>query len=185
MSGIAAIATGPLATRCLVQAAPDPQSRSADLQPARHTAAPAGFARRSAAAAIDAAVVLLFALLQSAVLVGWFRLSPGSAELPYFLIGAAFLFLYFAKAESGPHAATWGKRALKLAVRDRAGEPPGLGRATLRLAMRFVTVATLLIGWLTILFTPRRQALHDLLSGTVVVMAGPSHHAELQEENRR
>ncbi len=172
------------------QAAPDPQSRSADLRPARREEVPAGFLRRSAAAAIDGTVVLLFQLLISIVLVGGFRLSTsrddfGTADLPYYGLTAGFLVLYFAVAESGPHAATFGKRALDLAVRDRNGEPPGFRRALLRLLLRFLTAGTLLLGWLTILFTPRRQALHDLLSGTVVVMAGPSRQADIQGEDRR
>lgn len=146
-----------------------------DLRPAARHEDPAGFLRRSAAALIDGVVVLLFVLVESAILVGGFGLSApreggGSADLPYFAITAIFLFVYFARAESGPRAATLGKRALGLQVRDRRGEPPGLARATLRLALRGLTAATLLLGWLTILFTPRRQALHDLLSGTVVVM---------------
>lgn len=190
MSGGGAIATGPPASGCLVQAAPDPQSRLADLRPARREEVPAGFLRRSAAAAIDGTVLLLFQLLISIVLVGGLSLSTsrddfGTADLPYYGLTAGFLVLYFAVAESGPHAATLGKSALGLAVHDRNGEPPGFRRALLRLLLRFLTVGTLLLGWLTILFTPRRQALHDLLSGTVVVMAGPSRHEDIQGEDRR
>lgn len=160
-----------------VGAAPDPQSHLADLRPAGHDEIPAGFLRRSAAALIDAAVVLLFMLLVSVVLLGGLGLSMsrddfGLADLPYFGLTASFVVLYFAVAESGQHAATWGKRLLGLTVRDLHGELPGFGRALLRLLLRFLTTGTLLVGWLTILFTRRRQALHDLLSGTVVVMAG-------------
>ena len=190
MSGVGAIAARPFALASVMNVAPDPQSHLDDLRPAAHGELPAGFLRRSAAAAIDGTVVLLFQLLISIVLVGGLSLSTsrddfGTADLPYYGMTAGFLILYFAVAESGPHAATWGKRALGLAVRDRTGEPPGFRRALLRLLLRFLTTGTLLLGWLTILFTPRRQALHDLLSGTVVVVVGNSHQTENRGERRR
>jgi uncharacterized RDD family membrane protein YckC len=138
-------------------------------------AAPAGFLRRTAAAAIDALVVIAFLFAWSYVLVALFgysvdRDAPGGADLPYFAVSIPFTWLYCACMEGGAHAATLGKRLLGLGVRDRHGERPGFGRASLRWLARGLTLATLMVGWLLILVTKRRQALHDLAAGTTVVV---------------
>lgn len=146
-----------------------------DLRPAPvGVGAPAGFLRRTAAAAIDALVVALFVLAWSAALVLLFGLprdrnALGAADLPYFAGIIAFPWLYCAGLESGRRGATLGKRALGLCVCDRRGEPVGFGRASLRCLARLLTLATAMLGWFLILLTPQRQALHDLVAGTLVV----------------
>jgi uncharacterized RDD family membrane protein YckC len=144
--------------------------------------APAGFLRRTAAAAIDALVAIAFVFVWSYVLVGLLgyrvdREAPGAADLPYFAVSLLFAWLYCAGLESGPRAATLGKRALGLSVRDRFGERPGFGRASLRFLARLLTVSTAMLGWLLILATPKRQALHDLLAGTTVVVDRPTRRS--------
>jgi uncharacterized RDD family membrane protein YckC len=150
-----------------------------DLRPAPAgslaDAPPAGFLRRTAAAAIDALVVIAFLFAWSYVLVALFgysvdRNAPGGVDLPYFSVAILFTWLYCAGMESGARAATLGKRALGLSVRDRHGEKPGLGRASLRWLARILTLATAMLGWLLILVTPHRQALHDLVAGTTVIV---------------
>jgi len=138
-------------------------------------ASPAGFPRRTGAAAIDALVVIAFLFAWSYVLVALFgysvdRNAPGVVDLPYFSVAIVFAWLYCACMESGARGATLGKRALGLSVRDRHGEKPGFGRASLRWLARGLTLATLMLGWLLILVTKRRQALHDLVAGTTVVV---------------
>jgi uncharacterized RDD family membrane protein YckC len=67
--------------------------------------------------------------------------------------------------------ATIGHHLMRLRIRDaRADRNLGLVRATLRAVLR------LILGWLSVLFilvTRRRQALHDVLLGSVVVIARP------------
>ena len=154
-----------------------------DLRPAPQAGAdarPAGFLRRSAAAAIDALVLLAFLFAESFVLLAVLgftldRQAIGRADLAYFATGLGFAWLYCALSESGTHAATPGKRLLGLEVRDRHGLPLGFARASGRFLARTLTLATLLLGWLLILVLPRRQALHDLVAGTVVVVADRRH----------
>jgi len=149
-----------------------------DLLPAGRGAAPpvpAGFLRRSLAAAIDAAVLIAFLFADYYLLVaglGWQvdRVSAGPVDYVFILTAAVFAWLYCAGAESSGRGRTLGKALLRLAVRDRDGEVPGLGRASLRFVARFATLATALVGWFAILVTKRRQALHDLIAGTVVVV---------------
>jgi len=67
--------------------------------------------------------------------------------------------------------ATIGHHLMYLRIRDaRADRNLGFVRATLRAVLR------LMLGWLSVLFilvTRRRQALHDVLLGSVVVIARP------------
>ena len=97
------------------------------------------------------------------------RREAGVTDLAFYLIAFVLGWLYCALGE-GTAGRTPGKRLAGIVVRDSAGEIPGLGRATLRFAGRFATLATLLLGWLLILVTGRRQSLHDLIAGTVVVV---------------
>lgn len=150
-----------------------------ELRPAAPVSArslsPAGFLRRSAAALIDGVVLIGFLFLDYFLLVrflGWSvdRQAAGATDVLFFLLAIGFAWGYCALAESNGAGRTLGKRVLGLAVRDRDGEVPGLGRATLRFAARFLTLATVLLGWLLILVTGRRRALHDLIAGTIVVV---------------
>ena len=97
-------------------------------------------------------------------------------------------WLYFAGLESSAWQATLGKRAARLQVTDRMGRRLSFGRATGRFFAKVISTIPLLIGYLVAAFTPRKQALHDLIAGTVVVkrsrpQASGLHvpHAETQD----
>jgi len=78
-------------------------------------------------------------------------------------------WLYFALLESGPAQATYGKRVLGLRVTDMAGERIGFGRASGRFFGKIVSGLTFYIGFMMAGFTERKQALHDMMAGTLVV----------------
>jgi uncharacterized RDD family membrane protein YckC len=92
------------------------------------------------------------------------------------LILVVLTWLYFAGLESSAWQATLGKRATRLQVTDRTGRRLSFGRATGRFFAKAISAITLLIGYLVAAFTPRKQALHDLIAGTVVVRR-PRPHA--------
>lgn len=77
--------------------------------------------------------------------------------------------IYFVSMESGERGATFGKRWLKLRVVNTGGERIGVGRALLRYVAHALSDITLLIGYLIQPFTGKKQALHDMVSGTMVV----------------
>ena len=52
---------------------------------------------------------------------------------------------------------------------DLYGDPISFGRAVLRNALKTLSTLVVGVGWLMAAFTPRRQALHDLLAGTIVL----------------
>jgi len=54
-------------------------------------------------------------------------------------------------------------------VTDLAGNRIGILRATVRHFAKFVTVATGLIGFFMAVFTRKRQTLHDLIAGCLVI----------------
>jgi uncharacterized RDD family membrane protein YckC len=58
---------------------------------------------------------------------------------------------------------------LGLRVTDRRGRPIGFARSLGRYLGKLLSTILLGAGFLTAPFLPRRQALHDLLAGTVVV----------------
>lgn len=78
-------------------------------------------------------------------------------------------WIYCAVLESGPMQATIGKRAVGLKVTGLDGQRIGFGRATGRYFAEILSGLSLGIGYAMVAFTKRRQALHDLIAGTLVV----------------
>ena len=81
-------------------------------------------------------------------------------------------FLYCALLESSSWQATVGKRTIGLKVTNRRGERIGFARAAARFVAKLLSVLTLCLGYLLIVVTTRRQALHDLIAGTLVAHDG-------------
>ena len=86
-----------------------------------------------------------------------------------FWLEILILFLYAPLMEGSRAHATVGKLALALEVQRKDGGEVGVARAFLRNLAEALCLLTLGLGYLAALFTTRRQALHDLMVGTVVV----------------
>ena len=78
-------------------------------------------------------------------------------------------WLYFALMQSSSRQATLGQLALGLRVTDLEGRRISFGRASGRQFATVLTGLTFGIGYLTVLFKTRKQTLHDLVAGTLVV----------------
>lgn len=78
-------------------------------------------------------------------------------------------WLYFTLSESSGGQATLGKKALGLVVTDEAGRRISFGRANGRYFGKIVSGLLLCIGYLMAAFTDRKQALHDIMAGTLVL----------------
>lgn len=76
---------------------------------------------------------------------------------------------YFAWFESSPSGATPGKKFCGLRVVDVNGERISFWRASKRYFSQVLSMLPLGGGYLYNLFNPRRQTLHDLISGCTVV----------------
>jgi uncharacterized RDD family membrane protein YckC len=86
-----------------------------------------------------------------------------------FLLTIVLTWLYYALLESSVWQATLGKKALGLEVTDLAGSRIQFGRATGRYFARWLSVMTIGIGYIMAGFTEKKQALHDILAGTLVI----------------
>ncbi len=126
----------------------------------------AGFWRRAAAYFVDGLVLLV----PSVVLTLAARSSVGLSWLLQLLLG----WLYLALLESGPRQATVGKMAFGIKVTDLEGNRISFARATGRYFGMFVSGIILGIGFLMAAFTARKQALHDMMAGCLVVRAESS-----------
>jgi uncharacterized RDD family membrane protein YckC len=89
--------------------------------------------------------------------------------LPLFIFASfAVQWLYEALLTSSTWQATLGKKLLKLKVTDMAGNRISFGRATGRFFGKILSGMMCNIGFIMAAFTDRKQALHDMIAGTLV-----------------
>ncbi len=80
------------------------------------------------------------------------------------------LWLYYSLTESSVWQGTVGKKAMGLMVTDLDGRRVSFGRATGRFFSRLITgLMPLLIGYILAGITAKKQALHDMIAGTLVL----------------
>jgi uncharacterized RDD family membrane protein YckC len=79
------------------------------------------------------------------------------------------IWLYFALQESSVHQATIGKRAMNLYVTDLYGRRLSFGQATGRHFSKIISGIILCIGYIMVAFTEKKQGLHDMIAGTMVL----------------
>ncbi len=85
------------------------------------------------------------------------------------LAASAAQWLYFALMESSVKQGTLGKMALGIIVTDANGNRISFGRATGRYFGKIISGAILCIGYIMAGFTEKKQALHDMIAGCLVV----------------
>lgn len=87
------------------------------------------------------------------------------------LVVGQFLFgwLYSALMESSSYQATVGKLVLGIRVTGMQGQRISFGRATGRYFGKVLSCMTLCIGFMLAGFTEKKQALHDLVAGCLVI----------------
>lgn len=128
----------------------------------------AGFWMRLAAYLVD---VVILSVAQVVLLLGVFTIAGNDlrAISNASLVSGVATWAYFALFESSPLQATIGKYALGLYVSDVRGDPISFGRASVRYWLKILSSLTLMIGWIIAGLTPRKQALHDVMAGTLVL----------------
>jgi uncharacterized RDD family membrane protein YckC len=85
------------------------------------------------------------------------------------ILGLIIGWLYYALSESSLKQATLGKQAMGITVTDMDGNRISFPRATGRYFSKIISTITLLIGYLMAAFTAKKQALHDIIAGTLVI----------------
>jgi uncharacterized RDD family membrane protein YckC len=124
----------------------------------------AGFWRRVAAAIIDG---LILGAVTAPFTFGFDGANGYSGRASS--ISTVVSWLYYAFMESSAKQATLGKMALGIRVTDLDGNRIGFGKATGRYFGKILSALILGIGFLMVAFTQRKQGLHDILAGTLVV----------------
>ena len=156
---------------------PDPSSNSGSAATARF-AIPrvvyAGLWRRTAAYVFDSLLIGILAelligrpLLERAGIPAdnpWVLTGHSRQILAINLLLTMIGWLYWAVMESSPWQATLGKRLFGIQVTDLQGRRISMARATARHFGKMI-----LIGFILIPFTARKQAFHDLIAGCLVV----------------
>ena len=140
----------------------------------------AGFWLRAAAYVIDSVLIgfaVLFAIVlpmmqHAGIAVSDARVLWTGATRQIFAINLAAAiaqWLYWSLMESSPWQATFGKKLLGLQVTDLEGRRISFGRATGRYFAKALSTLILLLGYVMAGFTEKKQALHDLLAGCLVI----------------
>lgn len=139
----------------------------------------AGFLKRAGAWVIDAILVGIMNLIVTGVVFGFDRsTADGSNQFRFeftaemgaeTLISLGIAWGYFALMESSPKQATLGKMALGIIVTDIREQRISFARATGRYFAKLLSWITALVGFFMAAWTPKKQGLHDIIAGTLVV----------------
>lgn len=130
--------------------------------------------RRVAAFVID--LIVMGAMILSFSLVGLVAgfLTFGLAWLALFLVVPVTIVLYYGATLGSQKRATIGMQMMDIVLTPTRGQPLDGPMAFLHAGVFWVTTW---ISWplslLFALFTPRRQMIHDLLTGTLMVRRSP------------
>jgi uncharacterized RDD family membrane protein YckC len=141
---------------------------------------PADFLPRVGATLLDCLFLALFSCIPIGLLMGILVVAnannPNGAEavglvvnvcgnLISIVVGA----IYYVALDSSSKQGTWGKQIVGLKVTDLQGRRIGAGRAIGRFLARYLSGCTCGIGFLLPLFTEKKQTLHDLICGCLVL----------------
>jgi uncharacterized RDD family membrane protein YckC len=119
----------------------------------------ASFVTRLIAVVIDAVILGIVTGIMNAIFAQW--LST--------ILGIVIGFAYYTYSESSANQATIGKMIMKIKVVGEDGGRVSFATAAIRYLGRIVSFVILLIGYLMVLWDPKRQALHDKIAHTYVV----------------
>jgi uncharacterized RDD family membrane protein YckC len=141
----------------------------------------AGFWLRFCAAFIDGIIIGIPFFILGFAVQAMYPSTPGPRGIPtqnpaamgismaLNLLQIVVSWIYYAYQESSPKQATLGKQAVGIKVTDLDGQQIGFGQATGRYFAKILSFCTIYIGFIMAAFTEKKQALHDMIAGTLVV----------------
>ena len=140
----------------------------------------AGFWRRAAAFSLDGFLLGIIQAIINIVMIaaiGAASVAGGESDdaATFAIVGVVGLvtfvgmWLYFALMESSAKQATLGKMMVGIVVTDTDGNRVSFGKASGRYFGKIVSSILLMIGYLLAAFTERKQALHDIMAGCLVI----------------
>jgi uncharacterized RDD family membrane protein YckC len=131
----------------------------------------AGFWRRFAAITIDG-IIILIAIYGLFLGDSMFHLERGYAIGGVPVLGLlidAGVWLYFTLMASSSKQGTLGKIALRIIVTNMDGKRISFGKANGRFFGKIMSAIIVYGGFFMIAWTERKQGLHDMVAGTLVV----------------
>lgn len=129
----------------------------------------AGFWLRLAARLLDGLILILISSLWVLISILLFGDFNGAAKGLYYTLIFLTSWLYTTMMESSKKQATVGKLAVGIQVTDENGNGISFGKACGRYFAKILSNLTLYIGYLMAGWTKRKQALHDMAAGCLVV----------------
>lgn len=135
-----------------------------------------GFWWRFLAAIIDGIIMMVFFYILS--LVFGISMMGGSVDpatgMPVinpvsYLLQFVIPIAYYGVMQASAMQATVGKMAIGAIVTDVQGNRLSYAKSFLREVCKIPAMMILLIGYIMIAFTARKQGLHDIMAGTLVV----------------
>jgi uncharacterized RDD family membrane protein YckC len=147
----------------------------------------AGFWKRFVASIIDGIILSIAHFLAFLPLLGLLGLGVGSAmtgdmeslagmilafiagTMLYALAIMILGWLYYALMEISVNQGTLGKMALGIKVTDLNGNRISFGKATGRYFGKILSSMIFMVGYIMAGFTEKKQALHDMMAGCLVV----------------
>ncbi|MCX6351185.1 MAG: RDD family protein [Bacteroidetes bacterium] len=156
----------------------EPFEKSKDFQYRRHELVYDTFGRRFFALVIDCLVLVIpYSVLATVLGMPIFGIYnnafPGFSWVIYYMARVVVAWLYFALLESSDRNGTIGKIAVDLKVVTLTEETASFDRASLRFFAKLFSAFILFVGFLMARWTDKKQTLHDLVCGTVVIYSGP------------
>ena len=145
----------------------------------------AGFGKRLLAAVVDA-IILNVGLFVIGLVIGLILMAAGTTaagiedpdvqngiDLIVKILSIFVTWLYFAMMEISARQGTLGKMVIGIKVTDLEGKKIGFRIATRRHFGKIISGIILLIGFFMIAFTQKKQGLHDMMAGCLVVNREP------------
>lgn len=125
----------------------------------------AGFGLRFVAWIIDAILLAFITGILHLIFGG--AMFDRSSGLSWY--GDIITLVYFIAMEGGPRNATFGKQLVGIRVTDMQGAPIGYDKAAIRTLSKILSAILLLIGFIMIIFSEKKQGLHDMIANTLVI----------------
>jgi uncharacterized RDD family membrane protein YckC len=137
----------------------------------------AGFWERFAAASIDTCIgglanIVIGFVVGLMLTTGGVNVAGTRAQAFCYLLGIVVMACYYSLMESSNKRATFGKECLGLVVTDYNYNKISLGQGVGRYFGRWISALLLGIGYYIQPFTERKQTLHDMMAGTLVIRGG-------------
>ena len=132
----------------------------------------AGFWKRFCAYFIDTIIIQIVVLIVAFIFGFFIGMSGGSeteGAIVGGIIGIVLPWIYHAAMDSSVKQATLGKMALGIIVTSTEGEKITFGRASGRYFGQILSALIFLIGYVMIAFTEKKQGLHDIMAGCLVL----------------